>query len=260
MRKLHASILLMTALAAAGPALAQQKVDERRPAARDAQVKIENIAGDVTVTGWDKEEVTVTGTLGKGTVGLEITGDRDRIEIEVKLPEHGKHVDVEGSSLAIHVPRQSRLAVQTVSADIDLSEFGGDADLESVSGKVRVVGSPGAVEVSTVSGAIDLRTKETLEAGDFKSVSGDISVEADLGTGGRFRLETVSGGIVLRPLGSVSADFEVSSFSGSIVNEFGQQPKKSNPYLPSQELEFTLGGGGARVSVQTLSGRIQLKQ
>src|SRR5262245_31633537 len=108
MRKVCASIL-MTALADAAPALAQQKVDEHRPAAREAQIKLENIAGSGMVTGWDKEELAITGTVGKGTVGLEITGDRERIDAEVKLPEHGKHVDIEGSDLVIHLPRGCRL-------------------------------------------------------------------------------------------------------------------------------------------------------
>lgn len=252
--------VILAAAAAVGIALSQEKVDQRRPASPDAKISIENIAGSVVVAGWSREEVEVTGTLGAGTQGLEFTGERDRISIDVKFPKTGRSVELGESNLTIHVPRGSRLTVETVSARIDLSEFEGEAEMQSISGVVHVDGSPRSVDLSTVSGSLTLTGKGALANGQFKTISGDVEVEADFSPNGRFRIETVSGGVVLKLRRGISADLDVSSFSGSIENDFGETPRRSNPYLPSSELKFSLAGGGASVSVQTLSGRIRLKQ
>jgi DUF4097 and DUF4098 domain-containing protein YvlB len=253
-------IALLTIAAAAGIALAQEKVDQRRPASSTAQVSISNIAGSVTVSGWSRDEVQVTGTLGRGTEGLEITGDQDRLKIEVRLPRSNEHGDVEGSDLTVHVPAKGRLSVSTVSATIDLAEFDGDASLQSVSGTVRVKTAPDSLEATNVSGTIEVSADEPLHDGEFKTVSGDIEVSGDLGSTGKFKFNTVSGSIVLRLPKSASADVTASSFSGRIENDFGAEPKRTNPHLPSTELSFTVGGGGARVSLSTLSGRIKITQ
>jgi DUF4097 and DUF4098 domain-containing protein YvlB len=258
MRKVF--VLAATFMAGIAAAISQQEVNQRRPASPDSQVKVENIAGKVILSGWSRDEVEVTGTLGKGTEGLEFTGDKDRIQIEVKFPKGERNINVEGSDLTIHVPHGCRLSVHTISANIDLSDFEGEAELQSVSGEIGIDGSPKEVELSTVSGSITVTGKASLPAGEFKSVSGDIKVDTDLGSGGRFKFETVSGDVLLKLPRSAAADIDASTFSGGIDNDFGEQPKKNNPYLPSEELHFSIGGGGARVSVQTLSGRIQLRK
>jgi len=258
MRNLTA--ILLTAAATAGFAFAQEKVDQRLPAASDAQISVENIAGSVIVSGSGNQEVQVTGTLGAGTEGLEFTGGRDRITIKVKYPQGDHHVNIGESNLTIKVPRGSRLSVETVSARIALTDFEGDSDLQSVSGDIRLDASPKNVDISTVSGTIRFSGKGELDRGDFKTVSGDVEADADFSSTGRFKFETVSGDVVLKvPRGS-SIDFNVASFSGTIDNDFGETPRRTNQYIPSSELKFSVGGGGARVSIQTLSGKIRLTQ
>ena len=51
---LAATLLLLTAWTR--PAAAQQKVDERRPAAANGLVEIENPAGTLRVTGWNRPD------------------------------------------------------------------------------------------------------------------------------------------------------------------------------------------------------------
>src|SRR5262249_16433895 len=141
----------LTAIAAVGLALSQEKIDQRRPAAPDARISVDNVAGSVTILGWSREEVEVTGTLGAGTQKLEFTGERDRITIKVKLPQNN-HGNVEGSDLRIHVPSGARLSVGTVSAKIDLSDVSGDVELHTVSGDIHIGGAPKSLDVTTVSG------------------------------------------------------------------------------------------------------------
>jgi DUF4097 and DUF4098 domain-containing protein YvlB len=226
-------VLLFTVIAAAGLLWADTEVNESRPADANAEISIENIAGSIVVTGWD----------------------RDSWDIEVDYPNNK---DSGGADLLIRVPRGCTLEVETVSADIDVSEVGGDAELESVSGRINYVGGADVLELNTVSGAIEAITDRPVQDGDFESVSGRITLESDLASGGRFNLETVSGNIELRLPASVSADFDIESFSGSIRNDFGMEPSRPSRYLPSEELKFSLGGGDARVTAKTISGTIRL--
>jgi hypothetical protein len=52
----------------------------------------------------------------------------------------------------------------------------------------------------------------------------------------------------------------VSTFSGDIVNELGPAAEKPNKWAPGKELSFTSGSGGARVTVETLSGTVNIKK
>ena len=71
---------------------------------------IENIAGSIQVTGWDRNEVEITGYLGRGAEEIEIDSDGDSISIEVVL-RSGRHVNVEGTDLELRVPHGIELAV-----------------------------------------------------------------------------------------------------------------------------------------------------
>ena len=72
----RAALVLATVLVPAW-ALAQTPVDQKRPAAASGKVTIENMSGSVKVTGWDRAEVQVKGTLGDGAE-LSFDGRRER--------------------------------------------------------------------------------------------------------------------------------------------------------------------------------------
>ena len=76
-----ASVVALSGLAFAG-----EPIDEKRPAASDGTVDIENIQGTVVVEGWDRDEIEVTGTLSEDADELEISGTESRTRIEVIYP------------------------------------------------------------------------------------------------------------------------------------------------------------------------------
>ena len=258
MRKLAILIITLIVIGAAGLVMAEGRVEERRSLSPRGLVEIENIAGTVEVVGWDRDEVEVTARLGRGTERLEVSGDEDHISIEVLLLED--HHNVEGSDLQIRVPRGCRLEVETIAATIDVSGVTGHLELESVSGNITVRGEPETVELQNISGHVEFISEGTLEEGEFQSVVGDIRVAVDFARGGRFEFESVSGDIEIRVPRRVSADFEISSFSGGIDNDFGVSPRSTSNTLLTKELRFSLGRGEARVSAQTLSGSIRLRE
>jgi DUF4097 and DUF4098 domain-containing protein YvlB len=284
--------VLSVAAQAAHPAGAAQ-VDERRPAAPDGLVEVENPAGSVRVIGGSKAEVTVTGTLGR-RASLSLTGDgrRTRVEVEVEGNPHATRSDIE-----VHVPAGSRVSVESFASSIVVSGVTGPVTAETVNGSVSVAGSVkevsaesvnGAVEVSgaptrvhvgTVNGSVTVRgARGELEAntvngevrvvggGPFEraqleSVSGAIYFEGALAPHAYLEAQTVSGAVELLLPPNVAADFTVNTFSGDIDTEFGAAVYRTGRHTPEEkELTFSTGGGGAKVSIETLSGSVTLRK
>jgi len=285
--------LLSLALAASGPpAAAQTAVDQRRAAEPDGLVEIENPAGSILVVGWDKNEVAVTGTLGARAEGLEFRGGAHRTTISVATEGNPHSVK---SELKVQVPAGSRLTIEGFSSSIRIEGVNGpvtaetvngtiamtggskDVDLQSVNGSVEVT-SPatrlkaeavnGSVTVRDASGEVDASTVNgtlTVVGGTFtraslETVSGRIIFEGGLGKTASLQAESVSGSVELVLPASVSADFSVSSFSGEIENELGPPPRKASRWTSEKELSFSTASGGAKVSVETLSGNIRLRK
>ena len=274
------------------PAAAQQKVEARRNASADALVEIENPAGSIRVIGWERGEVMVTGDLGLGASGLDFTGSGSRIRVGVDT-ERNPHGVV--SSLEVHVPAKSRLQIESFAGSITVEGVSGTVTAETVNGSITVSGQAreisaesvnGAVQVSgasthtkaeSVNGSVNVRgASGDLEAstvngqlevsgGSFQrahleTVSGSLSFEGALASGATLEAETVSGSVTIALPAAVAADFSISTFSGSVQNAFGPPATRVSEHTPEKELEFSTGGGGARVSIHTLSGSVTLRK
>ncbi len=269
-----------------------QRVDARRSAAADALVEIENPAGSIRVIGWDRAEVMVTGQLGTGASGLDFTGSGGRIRVGVDT-ERNPHGVI--SSLEVHVPARSRLQIESFAGSISVSEVSGtvkaetvngsitvsgqareihaesvngsvevtgaskDTQVESVNGSVTVHGASGDLQASTVNGRLEV-SGGTFSRAHLETVSGSLSFEGALTSSATLEAETVSGSVVLALPSGVAADFSLSTFSGSVDNAFGPPATRMGRHTPEKELEFSTGGGGANVSVHTLSGSITLRK
>jgi DUF4097 and DUF4098 domain-containing protein YvlB len=269
------------------------EVDKTLDAAADGHVDISNIAGSVTVGGWSRKQVEVTGTLGRNVEELVFERDKDKITIKVKVPKKGgRGID---SDLHINVPENSSIDVGAVSADIDVTDVmgeqrlhtvsgdvttesaGSDVMAESVSGDVEVEGdkSDTETEASTVSGDVTLfRVSGTVNAesvsgdvvveeGSFNraqlnTVNGEIMLRAELRKDGKVSAETVNGDVDLEFAGDVSAKFDIDTFNGDIRNCFGPKAERTSKYAPGWELSFTEGKGEGRVEISTMNGGVNL--
>ena len=273
---------------------ADREVKESGPASATGTVMIENISGSIVVVGWDKAEISVGGTLTGDIEELKFKTDKKKSRIEVVYPKNKKNIKGE-ANLVINVPRACRLEVECISAFIEVSKVTGLVDVSSISGDVTVTGEceeleaesisgdvfidGGAPEVEigsisgkvtargkaseidaqTVSGSIDLDFDTFLNL-NVESVAGDATVKGGLAGDGSFSLELHSGDLTLTVPGNVSADFEIETFSGEIDNAFGQKSRKTSKYTPGRELEFTVGGGDARVRINTFSGDVVIRK
>jgi len=290
MRRAIPLFLTVAALLGSVAAHSDTRVDQSRPAAPDGLVEIENVSGSVRVTGWDKNEIAIKGTLGHRANGLEFsgTGSRTRIEVDVEGSPHGVRSDLD-----ISVPAGSRLKIEGFDATISVSGVTGtvtaetvnggitqtgaakEVELQSVNGAVEVTKAAGRIHAESVNGVVSVRDAsgeveastvngELTVSGSFdrvrmETVSGSLRFEGELTKRATLEAETVSGSVDIVLPASISADFEVSTFSGSMENELGPAPRKSK-YSPEKELSFSTGTGGAKVNVQTLSGTIRLRK
>ncbi|WNH47745.1 MULTISPECIES: DUF4097 family beta strand repeat-containing protein [Stenotrophomonas] len=281
----------LVALALLLPLAAQAatRVDERHPLAAGGRVELSNIAGKVTVRGWDRNEVALSGSLADG-LRLQQDKSANRVRWEVIYPRNGNSG---GATLELRVPRSVEVQLGTVSADIDVAEVdlrrlqanavsgdvaasgrSGETNLASVSGSIRsqvqtprlelravsgsiqAGGGAGDVSVGTVSGNITLDAAKVQRLA-AEAVSGSLKVgAAGLAPGGKVTLETVSGSISLSLPAQVSARLAVKTFSGGISSPVGQVERPR--YGPGRSLDARLGGGDGDISINAHSGSVKV--
>jgi Putative adhesin len=298
MKRAFATLLACTLVAAYAQATNdddddERSIDRRQAADPAGEVDISNVSGSVTVSGWDRSEVHVSGTLARGVEELqfETTGKRTVVKVVLR---RGSHRGGGDTDLNIRVPRKSSLSVNTVSADISAVGIEGQIDLQAVSGDVsaditgadaevkavsgdvslRGDGKPGVLIVttvsgtarvnrvageitaSTVSGEIDLNADKVSRA-RLNTTSGDISFRGSVTPNVKIDAETISGQLTL-DLEDVHAQFDIESFSGEIESCTGPEARRTHKYGPGSELRFTHGKGTGRITVHSLSGEISV--
>jgi hypothetical protein len=105
-RRLRATTCAIALLAALpGIAAAGEPINKRTSADPNGTVEVSNVAGSVTVTGWDRNEVAVTGELGDGTETLEFTKADKLTRVKVVVPKRSYNVD--DTDLVVKVPAGS---------------------------------------------------------------------------------------------------------------------------------------------------------
>lgn len=290
-RSLHGVALAMALFAPV--ALADRDVNESAQVHPKGEVEVSNIAGSVRVSGWDRDMVEVTGTLGRGVQDLEFRTEGRYTLIKVRTPRNGRSG---GSDLEIRMPASSRLTVGTVSADttvegvkgalrlqtvsgnIEADVYGEDAQLKTVSGDVTVRGADenGLLAITTVSGDVGLRNVRgeivvqtvsgdveadsgELERARIRTTNGEAELRTGLARGARVEMEAVNGDLTLTIAGEPDAEFNVETFNGEIRNDFGPEPVRTSRYAPGRELRFSERNGSARVGIKTLNGAIILR-
>jgi DUF4097 and DUF4098 domain-containing protein YvlB len=287
---LLAVLWMLTGIAAQ----AGEPVEESGKASADGRVYVENIAGSIKVTGWDKDEIHVEGTLGKEVEELKFKIGKKKSVIKVVYKKNLKNIR-EGADLVIMVPEGSTLEVDCISADVVTSKLEGSLELssisgrveftgwcrdldaesisgnvvvdggademslESISGRVEAQGEAAEIKAESVSGSIVLNYETYLDL-SAETVSGDIKIVGDYDSRARISCDVVSGSVTLVVPGNVSANFEASTFSGNIDNDFGQKASRTSKYSPGKELEFTTGDGDADVELNSFSGDIRIRK
>lgn len=274
---------MITAIALA---LATFAADTTVPATKGQRLDINVFAGSVTVRTWNRDAVKVEGETG-GRDRIAVRARPTTIDIEtsakygppgaadlVILVPVGMPVDISGVELEV-VIENCRCAthVESVQGDVTVTGVEGAVSLQSVEGAVKLTGANGNVQAHSVNADVIVRdvtgdvSAETVN-GDVvldrirggnvsaSTVNGDVSFDGEVRKGGSYSLTSHQGDVDFTLAPSASATVRVNTFNGSFESDFpvtlqGQAGR-------NKRLTFTLGGGGASVSLESFSGDIRL--
>ena len=219
------------AAAAAAPALAEQKFEEKFaktvPLSKTGTLYLANVSGDIEVLTWKDAQVKIEAvkiskadSLEKAKenaakVTIEVTGEAERVSVETKYPKRqggfwgGDSISV-SVDYKVWVPEQAAVEIKSVSGDVQIAPIGGKARIDSVSGNVGLRGAAGA-DVKLVSG--DLKMENIAGDAFIKAVSGDIDVTRIKGS---IEADAVSGDIVLEDV-SEAQTVDIKTVSGNVT-------------------------------------------
>jgi len=217
------------------------------------RITLSTFDGQVTVRGWDKQEVTFNATKGAADeeslkqISIQSQQQGDAISINTTNTD-----DVNGQvNFEVYVPRQSTLHVSSGDGALNLDGVTGQITLRSGDGPIEVANGGGQLQVNTGDGVIrvvkfdgqvDARTGDGAIAldGNFSGVSartGDGAITLTVPAGSSFTIETNS--------------MEDLANEGFVVNE---------DITPSPRLKrWRIGNGGKLFILKTGEGKILLR-
>ena len=239
------SLAVLAAAALAGGVAAQERVDVRRPTGATGDVQIHNVAGSVRVVGWDRNEVHVTGTLGRGTDRLDVHTEGGDVVVRVVVPRGARNV--QGSSIEVRVPARKTVAANGVSADVDVSGVDGGVEARSVSGNVAVTGTPREAVAQSQSG--NVRVDVTSSHVEASSVSGEVTVAGDVR--GSVEATAVSGNVTVT---ARTGEVRATAVSGNVT--VAAMSGRAEVQSVSGDVQVT--GRALHGAFQTVSGNVRL--
>ncbi|WP_019027105.1 DUF4097 family beta strand repeat-containing protein [Colwellia piezophila] len=180
-------ITVTTCLLLSGQTVAAIEVAESISSTNVTNVSINNHSGSIIVIGWNKDKISVTGTLDDDAEKLTFEQKGAQVLIQVEYPRMNNW-RADGSKITIFMPKNIRMKSSSISSDIHLSNLHGGVEVKTVSGDILAKNISQSAELSSISGNINshnLAGKVSLAA-----VSGDIK---DTNSTGRLEIRSVSG-------------------------------------------------------------------
>lgn len=131
------------------------------------------------------------------------------------------------------------LRASTVSGDLEANDITGDIDAQSTSGDI-VLGGTKSSFVHT------------------QTVSGETRFGGTVDRAGRYEFHSHSGDIQLA-VPSTGVTFDVNTFSGDLQSDYPMTLQPGSE-VGHKHMEFSINGGGARVTAETFSGDITVER
>lgn len=244
-----AALILMSAAATAD---VKETEEHSFNVSSGARISLENINGSIEITGYSGDKVNLTAYKKAGKqeyldeLEVVIDADDDYIRIETRHPDSNGGWfkwgnDSSGSvSYVLTVPAYVNLdAIETVNGDVEVSAIDGDVKATTVNGTVTVSDLMADVKLETVNGSVKASF-------------------AQLGGNQRVNAEAVNGKITLELPSDASASIEAETVNGGIdADDFGLEVEKG---FVGREMSGRVGGGDARISLDTVNGSIRIRK
>ncbi|MEO7360738.1 MAG: DUF4097 family beta strand repeat-containing protein [Gemmatimonadaceae bacterium] len=205
---------------------AQQAVSRGWALNAEGAVKVHGDAGSIRIIGWERDSVTVTGTVATASRFFS-GGDRNGVKMGIETNSGPS----KPSDLVVHVPARARVWVRSASANIDVSTFSGELDISTVGGTVHIRSTPTELRAESMNGTLDvtaspayLRLKSATGAIRWNGSSDDVGiitvsgrVVVNASTVHRARVESIDGDIRLAAGFAVKSTLEIDTHSGNVT-------------------------------------------
>jgi hypothetical protein len=219
------------------------------PLAAGGRVELDNINGDVHITGWDQNQVKVDAVkyanskerLDAAKIVIE-TGS-GYVSIRTRYPHDDLFWNHGGDNPAsveytLMVPRSARLdEIKLVNGELDIHGINGEVRASSVNGRTTADGLEGPVRLSAVNGRTEVHIERLADS--------------------PIELSSVNGSIELTIPSDARAEIEASTISGGIDDDFGLHVR--NHRYVGHDLRGELGGGGTRIRLSNVNGHIEIR-
>jgi DUF4097 and DUF4098 domain-containing protein YvlB len=222
---------------------------------RDGSLDLQNISGDVRITGGPGDEIRVEAVKRVRhrndedarrlleELRIEVTNLGGRVEVRTSYPRSRNYRNVSASvDYAVTVPASASVAVKTISGDVSVGSVDGEVRAETVSGDVDVSATPQLALAKTVSGDVTARNIGAQSALTLESVSGSVTATA-------LKVRTLDAGTVSGDvqLSAIQVDrLQAKSVSGSI--SFESSLARGGRY------EFNSHSGNVRILLASNTG------
>jgi hypothetical protein len=209
----------------------------------NGRVSVDNINGDVEITGWSRNEVQIDAVKSASdqqkldNMRIEVNAGGSSVEVKTRYPEHGTNNNPGSVRYTLHVPQNARIdKVDLVNGGLTVQKVSGEINANLVNGRLRASDLAGEADLATVNGSIDA-TYDSL-----KNVS-------------RIKLSSVNGGVNLTLPQSPNADVDASVVNGSISTDF---PLTVKGRFVGKSMSGTLGSGGVHIELNNVNGSIHI--
>lgn len=248
---------------------------------------LSGFSGVLEVEGWDRSEIFAEAddderllflfSRSGNRIDLKVLDRKDRNRSEdlrllipawMSLDLSGRNLDVDVRGL------RGEVGIRNLKGDLVLQDLSGNVDASTVEGSIDAVGLGGRAHLTTgddditildsrarlvlesVSGDIELR-RSSAPGIEARTTNGEVDFTGRLLPSGFYEFHSHSGDLTFTLDPPVDATVTVLAYEGEFESDF---PVMARGFRSGQNLEFTIGDGGARVLLEAFDGEIALRR
>lgn len=269
----------------------EEKYERTLTVGNHAELTLRNVRGAITVSGWDRPEVSVSAVKILGTEwGANESFEQSTVEIEqtgsrVMVRTHrqggggifgwmgiGRTPPV--VNYVVQVPATSDVSVRNVDGPITISDIVGSVysrsvdgtmTVERVSGQILANGVDSSVRGRELAGTLGIRAisgnaivaQSRLSSMWAKTVDGNLKVETTIDPAGTYETSSVSGSLHLLVPPDARATAELNTVSGHASCSLPCQSSEQG--MGRRHWSAVINGGGARISLKSVDGSLTIE-
>ena len=228
----------------------------------ESELQIVSYQGDLFVLGWDEPTLKINGAVFDVRIGqdekiIRIASSTGQMQIWVptsvaRVEAKVKPGDIWLSSISANIDAYCE------SGDLGCEQIKGSVKAEVNGGDARLMGIEGSLDVDVLRGNSEVRGISSADV-NLKASEGDIWLNLNSVSSGRFRCENDKGDINLLTNGDLACELVVEATEGGRIAPM-TLPWQQLLERSEGKLHGILKGGGASISLSTRGGRIYIQE